>query len=169
MVRPAEQARQPMSRAASVDTAEADGFALIEIVCVLAIVGLLAAIALPAIPRGTSRVQLESYAVQAAALLKSDRNAALRRRAPVATQIDALSRSIRSGATGRRLVLPGDVIMEATLASTCRDQPSGRTIDFFPSGMSCGGVVAIRRPDAGFQVRVNWLTGGIGIVALNPI
>jgi general secretion pathway protein H len=34
------------------------GFALIEILCVLAIIGLLAAIILPAIPRATTRSKL---------------------------------------------------------------------------------------------------------------
>src|ERR1700684_4646175 len=56
-----------------------DGYILLEIVCVLAIIGLLAAIILPAIPRATSRARLEGYAVETAALLKADRNAALRR------------------------------------------------------------------------------------------
>ena len=37
-------------------------------------------------------------------------------------------------------------------------------IDFFPSGMSCGGVLALARPGMGFEVRVNWLTGGVDIV-----
>src|SRR5256885_15185485 len=43
------------------------GFALIEILCVLAIIGMLAGIILPAIPRGTSRAKLGSNAVEDAA------------------------------------------------------------------------------------------------------
>ncbi len=84
------------------------GFALIEILCVLAIIGLLAAIILPAIPRATSRAKLESYAVETAALLKADRNAALRRRAEVTTQIDAVARTIRSGVSGRTVKFPDE-------------------------------------------------------------
>ena len=79
--------RQPTlsaARAEGID--DAHGFALIEILCVLAIIGLLAAIILPAIPRTTTRARLESYAVETAALLKADRNAALRRQTRVATQ-----------------------------------------------------------------------------------
>jgi general secretion pathway protein H len=140
------------------------GFALIEILCVLAIIGLLAAIILPAIPRATTRAKLESYAVQTAALLKADRNAALRRHIQVTTQIDAAARSIRSGATGRLIRLPSDVSLDAMLASRCADRNAGRSIDFFPSGMSCGGVLALARPGMGFEVRVNWLTGGVDIV-----
>ena len=140
------------------------GFALIEILCVLAIIGLLAAIILPAVPRATSRAKLESYAVETAALLKADRTAALRRRIQVTTQVDAATRSIRSGVTGRTIRFPGDVALEAGLASRCSDRSAGSSIDFFPSGMSCGGVIALARPGIGFEVRVNWLTGGVDIV-----
>jgi general secretion pathway protein H len=140
------------------------GFALIEILCVLAIIGMLAAIILPAIPRATSRARLESYAVETAALLKADRNSALRRQIQVATLIDAPQRSIRSGVTGRIIRLPGDVSLDAILASRCADRNAGRSIDFFPSGMSCGGTIALSRPGMGFEVRVNWLTGGVEIV-----
>jgi len=140
------------------------GFALIEILCVLAIIGMLAAIILPAIPRTTTRAKLESYAVATAALLKSDRSAALRRQVQVATQVDAAARSIRSGASGRVIRLPDDVVLDAILASRCADRIAGRSIDFFPSGMSCGGVIALSRPGMGVEVRVNWLTGGVDIV-----
>jgi general secretion pathway protein H len=131
---------------------------------VLAIIGMLAAIILPAIPRATTRAKLESYAVETAALLKTDRNAALRRRIQVTTLVDAESRSIRSGVTGRVVRLPNDVSLDAMLASRCADRIAGRSIDFFPSGMSCGGVIALARPGMRFEVRVNWLTGGVDIV-----
>lgn len=160
--------RQPTSPVACAerDTGE-QGFALIEILCVLAIVGMLAAIILPAIPRTTTRTRLESYAVETATLLKGDRNAALRRQIQVTTQIDTVTRSIRSGVTGRVIRLPNDVSLDAMLASRCGDRNAGRSIDFFPSGMSCGGVIALARPGMGFEVRVNWLTGGVDIVPQN--
>lgn len=157
-----QQATLPAARAEH--GTDEQGFALIEILCVLAIIGLLAAIILPSIPRATSRAKLESYAVETAALLKADRNAALRRQIQVTTQIDAASRSIRSGVTGRVIRLPNDVSLDAMLASRCADRNAGRSIDFFPSGMSCGGVLALARPGMGFEVRVNWLTGGVDIV-----
>jgi general secretion pathway protein H len=156
--------RPPTLPAAPAEPSGQRGFALIEILCVLAIIGLLAAIILPAIPRATSRARLESYAVETAALLKADRNAALRRQIQVTTTIDAEARSIRSGVSGRMIRLPKDVTLEAMLASRCADRNAGRSIDFFPSGMSCGGVIALARPGMGYEVRVNWLTGGVEIV-----
>jgi general secretion pathway protein H len=156
--------RQRISRAARAERFGERGFALIEILCVLAIIGLLAAIILPAVPRTTTRAKLESYAVETAALLKADRNAALRRQVQVATRIDAEARLIRSGVSGRIIHLPNDVSVDAMLASRCAERSAVRSIDFFPSGMSCGGVIALARPGMRFEVRVNWLTGGVDIV-----
>jgi len=59
-----------------------EGFTLLEVICVVAIIAMLGAILLPALPRGTSRARLEAYAVETAAMLKADRNAAMRRREP---------------------------------------------------------------------------------------
>jgi general secretion pathway protein H len=141
-----------------------NGFALIEILCVLAIIGLLAAIILPGFPRSTTRARLESLAVETAAILKADRSAALRRHTQVATIVDAPERAIRSGATGRILRLPSDVTVDTALATRCADRATRRSIDFFPSGMSCGGTIALARPGMGYEIRVNWLTGGVEIV-----
>src|SRR5262249_53525679 len=140
------------------------GFTLLEVVCVVAIIALLAAVILPALPRGTSYARLEAYAIETATLLKQDRFAALRKRTRVATEISASARTFRSGVTGRAVRLPNDIAVEALLARRCDDRAAGRTIDFFPSGRSCGGTIALTRLGKGFQIRVNWLTGGIELV-----
>jgi general secretion pathway protein H len=145
----------------------ADGFTLVEVVCALAIIALIAALVLPAIPRATSHAGLEAYALEVATLLTADRNAAIRRRTEIATVLDASGRVIRSGAGADRIQLPRDVAFDALLAQTCNGRKAGATIDFFPSGMSCGGTIELRRGDAGFQVRVNWLTGGAEVVSVD--
>ena len=123
------------------------------------------AIVLPALPRGTSTARLESIAIATAALLKADRNAALRRQAQVATEIDARSRTVRSGATGRILHVPDDVSIDTLLSERCGRGVGIPTVLFFASGMSCGGVIALTRTDRSYQIRVNWLTGAIEIAA----
>jgi general secretion pathway protein H len=144
-----------------------DGFTLIEVVCVLAIVALLAAVLLPEIPRGTSRSRMEADALQIVTVLASDRNAAIRRHATVATAIDAMSRRVRSGIGERTVNVPADVQFDAALASRCNQRESSLSVVFFASGMSCGGVIALTRLGVGYQIRVNWLTGGVEIVPLN--
>ena len=143
------------------------GFTLLEMVCVLALIALMAAVLLPFIPRTTSRSRLQAYALQTATRLKADRNAAIRRGADVATLVDAGARSIRSGATMDMIRIPDDVRFEALLPQTCNRRAALSTISFFASGMSCGGTIALTRLDAGYEIRVNWLTGRIEIVSRN--
>jgi general secretion pathway protein H len=146
-----------------------DGFTLLEMVCILAIIAMLAAVLLPNISRDTSRPRLEAYAVQTASLLKADRTAAIRHRVQIASQIDAGARSLRSGSTGQILRVPDDVAFDAILPNRCNERPAFSTISFFPTGMSCGGTIMLSRLGTTYEIRVNWLTGGIEIVPRNTL
>jgi general secretion pathway protein H len=139
------------------------GFTLIEMTCALAIVALIAAVALPALPRATSGPRLEAYAVETAALLIGDRNAAIRRGAPVVTRLDGRSRAIRSGVGDAIVIFPVDVAFDALVADACDGRPARDSIEFFANGMSCGGAIFIGRGDVRFEIRVNWLTGVVEV------
>ena len=162
-----EQVLRKTSRAGN--ASGTDGFTLLELVCVIAIVAILAAIVVPALPRGTSRARLESFAIETAAMLKADRNAAIRNRVQVVTEVDAPLRTVRSGASGRVIRVPDDVAFDAVLAARCNQRAAGPTIRFFASGMSCGGAIALTRLGVGYEVRVNWLTGGVEVVPYDRI
>jgi general secretion pathway protein H len=140
------------------------GFTLLEMVAVIAIVAMLAAILLPSLPRSTSRQRLAGFAIETAALLKADRTAAVRRNSQVNAQVDAPGHLIRAGSTDRTLQIPADVSFQAVLPRTCNERPAHSTISFFATGMSCGGTIVLSRLGAAFEVRVNWLTGGVEIV-----
>jgi general secretion pathway protein H len=161
--RKAEAGRRRTLRVGTRSTS-GDGFTLVEVVCVLAIIALLAAILLPAMPRGTSRARLEAYAIEIAALLRADRNAAIRRHAQAVVRVDAADRTVLSGTSARAVRVARDVAFGALLAERCNDRPAFSSISFFSSGMSCGGTIVLTRPGASFEIRVNWLTGGIEIV-----
>jgi len=145
------------------------GFTLLEMVCALAIIALLTAVLLPFVPRETSRSRLQAYALQTATLLKADRNAAIVHQASVATLVDAPGRAIRSGASQAALRIPDDVRFDALLPKTCRQQAALSTISFFANGTSCGGTIALTRLDAGYEIRVNWLTGRIEVISRDSI
>ena len=141
------------------------GFTLIEMVCALAIISIALAVALPSLPRATSRARVEAYAVQVASLLQLDRHAAVGQSKIIVTSVDAQDRRIRSGASDRAITLPPDLQVHALLSHTCRGRFAGAGIWFFPSGQSCGGVIELSKPDLALQIRVNWLTGGVDIVS----
>nr|WP_246791566.1 type II secretion system protein GspH [Bradyrhizobium commune] len=133
-------------------------------VCVLAIMALLVAISLPRMPMATSRPKLEAYAIQIATLLKADRNAAMGRRLSVSAVVDAPGRIVRAGSSGGVVRVPDDVVFDALLPQRCNGREMPSVITFLPSGMSCGGAIRLTRFGSGFDVRVNWLTGGVDIV-----
>ena len=143
------------------------GFTLLEMVCVIALVAMMAAVLLPFVPRHTTRSRLQGYALQTAALLKADRTAAIRRGIDVTTLVDAGGRQIRSGASADMLRIPDDVRVDALLPRTCDRREALSTISFFANGMSCGGAITLSRLDVGYEVRVNWLTGRIEIASRN--
>jgi general secretion pathway protein H len=145
-----------------------DGYVLLEVVCTLAIIALLAAIILPTISRRTSHQRLEAFAYQTAAILNADRSAAIRRRIEIRTEVDAAARLIKSGSGDLSLRLPMDVAIDTILASRCGARAAGTAIVFFPSGLSCGGVVALTQSHTIYQIRVNWITGGVEVVPVNP-
>ena len=143
----------------------AQGFALIEILCVLAIIGLLAAIILPAIPRSTTRAKLESYAVRDRGAAEIRPQRALRRQVRVATQVDA---------RGARRSAPASPGRPSACRATwsCRRcwrraapiaRRGGRSISF-RRACRAAATIALARPGMGYEVRVNWLTGGVEIV-----
>src|SRR5262245_40770760 len=168
--RKAARERRPISRAGRSEGRNGeDGFTLLEVVCVLAIVAMLVAVLMPALSGSTSRPRLEAYALAIATVLKADRTAAIRRHTPVATGINAPARVIRSGATGRGVRIARDVVVDAILPDRCNRRLGSSAISFLPSGMSCGGVIRLSRPGVGYEIRVNWLTGGTEVVARNAL
>jgi general secretion pathway protein H len=142
---------------------------LLEMVCAVAMVALLAAIMLPRLARGTSRPRLEAYAIETATLLKADRNAAIWRRGAVAAEVDAAGRTVKSGSSSRVVRVPEDVVLDALLPERCDGRPALSSISFFATGMSCGGTIRLTRLGNWFEVRVNWLTGGIDVVARDAL
>ena len=135
----------------------------------VAIVAMLVAVLMPAISGSTSRPRLEAYALEVATVLNIDRTAAVRRHTLVATDINAPARVIRSGASGRAVRIARDVVVDAILPDRCNRRRGSSAISFLPSGMSCGGTIRLSRPGIGYEIRVNWLTGGTEVVARNTL
>jgi general secretion pathway protein H len=141
------------------------GAILLDAILALAVAGLLLLVVLPFLPTGTSAARQGAYALEIAALLKTDRTAAARLGAPVATQVDVEARRITSGSTSRVITLPRDLILDVLASDACVLRPGVFAIAFASDGRSCGAVIRITKNDRDWRVRINWLTGFVDVLA----
>lgn len=132
------------------------GFTLIEMTLALALISLIAALALPRGSAADSATALRIKAFEVVALMRADRNAALRSGRTVATTVDLSARLVRSGAGERTVMLP----------DRYRVRVSAEALDgfrFHPDGSSSGGEMFLVSARAGVAVRVNDLTASVDI------
>jgi len=160
MVAKAARGRQLTSRISTTDR-EA-GFTLLEVTAVMLIIALVASLVVTLAP-GTGRAQLKALALETAALLRRERLDAILTGHVRQVSIDAEQRALVGD--GRDSVLiPRDVVLDVLGV----DEPwSGRAsvLRFEPDGASTGAVLTLSRQEAKYEVRVNWYTGIVTVIA----
>ena len=147
-----------MTRRADHRTADSAGFALVEVALALLLIGLLAALALPGLVRATGPAALRVAAFQVSALLREDRNEALRSGQASSLVVEAHGRRVKSETSSSVVELP----YGATATITGTSAPS---IGFFGNGRSTGGAFVIASAASRFLVSVSADTGAIHVVA----
>jgi general secretion pathway protein H len=141
-----------------------DGVILLDLVLAVAILGFVLLVALASLPRGTTAARHAAYALEVAAVLKTDRTAAARTGHEVATRIDVAERTI-SGASGQVILLPDDLSLDVIASDICVAAPGRFAIAFAADGRSCGAVIRISKDTRAWRIRINWLTGFVDVVA----
>ena len=139
------------------------GFTLIEILVVLAIAGLITALALPVMTGSQAKADARAAAREIAAGLRTTRNLAMTAGKPQAFLIDTATGTFRAGANGSPRRVPKGV--QLALVTTVGDRigEARGGIRFFSDGTSSGGGVNLAKGDNGETVRVDWMTGRISI------
>ena len=139
------------------DRAGQAGFTLIEVTLTLVIVSLLAVLSLPRSYPATGSASMRIKAFEIAALLRTDRNAALRSGRPVTTTVDFAARQVRSGGSAGAIPIPAafEIRVSERLADGVR---------FAPNGTASGGEIYLRQAAGGIiAIRINGLTSTINI------
>lgn len=132
------------------------GYTLVEVVAVLFVLGLAAAVVVPGIGRGTEALRARAEVAGFSAFLRYAREQAVTRRETHEVKVDLEARVMRLAVPGsdkpssyRRL--GKDLRIEA-------DPPSALTVRFLPHGLSSGGTF-----------RIGAAGGRIWVVTVDPL
>jgi general secretion pathway protein H len=134
------------------------GFTLLEMLAVLAILGLVVALALPTLRRPPDNLRLEAATRTLASALRFSRAQAIARNADVVLTIHA-DRRVFESSTGSAIQLDQEISVEMIFAAPERRGRAVGAIRFFPDGSSSGGDIVLTLDKRQARISVNWLTG----------
>jgi len=139
------------------------GFTLLELMVVIAILALAAAIVVPSLHRARLGVMVRTTAYELAANLRNARAAAQAGNVERAMTLDLARRQYwAEGAVGPRTFPPGVQLELAVPDSERTGAYSGR-VRFFPDGSASGAKVVLNDGRSAAAVLVDWLNGDVRI------
>jgi len=139
------------------------GMSLIELLVVLMLMSLVAAMAVPFLSGGVSGTELKGAAREVAAGLRFARSGAVASRQETRLVLDLEHRTFRIDRDARLHTLPKLVDLKLfTAQSDLVDEKTG-AIRFYPDGGSNGGRITIAAGERKYEVDVDWLTGRVAI------
>lgn len=156
---PSLERRRPRQRR-NKEAAERGAY-LIEILAVLALTGLAAMLAVPAIRRATSLTQLPVAAVDIASALVEARTQAIAGGRGSVAVVQAGSRLVT--AAGRAIRLPPGLDFDVLAAGSCPSEGGTLGITFAPDGHSCGAVMRLSDGMRRLRIRIDWYSGHVQI------
>ncbi|MFO1187426.1 MAG: prepilin-type N-terminal cleavage/methylation domain-containing protein [Alphaproteobacteria bacterium] len=135
------------------------GFSLMELIVVLAVLALAAAVIAPRVPFAARAFALkaEARAIQSALEEAGARAVSTRRAETVAIDL----RDLKLKGSGLERPLNREVAITATFAQAAQSDGRVATFIFFPDGTATGGRVTLRRGTRAIAVEANWLTGAV--------
>ena len=142
--------------------AGANGFTLLELLIVLAILGLTITLAVPLFARAMPGVEAKAAARDVAAMLRAAHSQAIAGNREVTVAVDLERRTVELAGARSQTIAAGIGIGLYTAAEELIDKGAGR-IRFYPDGTSTGGRVRLSAGDRKYDVIVDWISGNVKI------
>jgi general secretion pathway protein H len=140
------------------------GVSLIELMIVLMIMAIVAALVVPMLGGGVSNTELRSAARQLASGLRLARSEAVSQRRETFLLLDVAGRRFKVDRDPQEHALPRDVELKLfTAQKDLVDEKTG-SIRFYPDGGSNGGRITVGSGERKYEVDVDWLTGRVAIL-----
>jgi general secretion pathway protein H len=139
------------------------GFTLVELIVVLAILGLMLVLVPPLISRGTPGADLKAASRAVAALMRDARQRAIARNSEVAFTVDVDRRRIAMEPGPREHQLASSITLNLIAAQSELAAENVGRIRFYADGTSTGGSLRLSNAAGTREVGVDWLTGRVQI------
>ena len=140
------------------------GVTLLELLIVLSIMAIVAALVLPMFGGGVSTGELKGAARQVAAGLRLARSEALATRQETRVLLDLEHRTFHIDRDARLSALPRQIELKLFTAQSDLVSDKVGAIRFFPDGGSNGGRITLAVGERKYDVDVDWLTGRVAIL-----
>lgn len=154
----------PRDRRMAPPRASIAGVTLLELLIVLSIMAIVAALVLPRIGGGVSTGELKAAAREVAAGLRLARSEAVATRQETRVLLDLENRAFRIERDARRHALPAAIDLKLFTAQSDLVGEKEGAIRFFPDGGSNGGRITLASGERKYDVDVDWLTGRVAIL-----
>ena len=161
---PARMAGASCERLECASPARAHGVTLLELLIVLSIMAVLAALVVPRCTGGVSTSELMGATREVAAGLRLARSEALATRKETRLLFDLEQRTFRVEPDPRVRTLPKQIELKLFTAQSDLLSDKVGAIRFCPDGGSNGGRVTLAVGERKYNVDIDWLTGRVAIL-----
>jgi general secretion pathway protein H len=145
-------------------TRSSSGVTLLELLIVLMLMAVIAAVTIPIFGPGVSTTQLRSAAREIAAGLRLARGQAIAQRTEATLVIDVATHSFIVPPDARVHALPSGIDLKLFTAQRDLVNDQVGALRFYPDGGSDGGRVTLSAGERKYDVDVDWLTGRVAIL-----
>jgi general secretion pathway protein H len=145
--------------------ARTSGFTMLEMIAVLLVIALVAALSPPLFSSGVSASQHRAAARDVAQMLRLARTEAVAKRTDIGVDFNLEQRTMQMpAATNKRIAkIPEGIDIKLTTTAAETKSETLASVRFYPDGGATGGRVSLKVREREFRVDIDWLTGRVSI------